>query len=187
MKNNPMKYIKSRKIFEDNQIELDEKDSHTIVNTKNKLNDYIKDTSEYNTKKKSLESLILNNVENKDIDQSITKLIGDNKMLAMYLPIIHIKKQLSDIEKKIKYDRDSINSRKSDIINANQLVDVKDKTEQVTKINSQIKDINDRISENTSKLNALKTQLLKEETELNKKIIDGKKEIENSIKSLSKP
>lgn len=182
-----MKYIKSYKLYEAdvNQIESDDKDTHTLVDAKNRLNQYIKDTNEYNSKKKQLDNLILNNKTNQNIDENIKKLIGENKILSMYLPVVHIKKTINDLENKIKYDNDSIQSRKSDLGNTNNLLDITDKSTQVTNLNSQIAEIQKRISDNNKDLGLLKNQLLKEENAIKAKIETGKKDIESLIKKIS--
>jgi len=180
-----MKYIKSYKVFEAD-IQVDDKDTHTLVDAKNRLNSYTKDVAEYTSKKKQLENMILTQTADKNLDGNIKKLIGDNKILSMYLPIIHIKVEVKKLEDKIKYDTDSMNSRKNDISNASKLTDANDRNSQINNINNQIKEIQDRINDNNQKLVMLKSQLNKEESAMKTKIEDGKKDIQTLITKIEK-
>lgn len=176
-----MSYIKSRKIFEAEVNDIETRDNSVI-----RYDKYKKDIIEYKSKKKNLENLIFNNKENKDIKNDIARLIGTNKILAMYLPIVNIKKDLNDIDAKVTYDNQTLNQANSDLALANNLSDKDDREEQVKKINDRITEIKQRIDDNEAKLNAIQKQIKTEEDAFNKKIDMTKKDFEEKIKNLNK-
>lgn len=176
-----MSFIKSRKIFE-----ADIRDQETLDNSNIRYDKYKKDITEYKSKKTNLENLIFNNKENKDIKNEVARLIGTNKILALYLPIVNIKKDLNDIDVKVQYDNQSLTQANSDLSLANNLADKEDREEQVKKINDRIAETKQRITDNEAKLNAIQKQIKTEEDAFNKKIDMTKKDFEDKMKNLKK-
>lgn len=179
-----MKHIKSYKIFlEDTDASVD---NTTLANTQNRLVIYNKDISDFKAKKSQLENLVLNNTDDKDITNDVKRIIGANKILAMYLPVINIEKSLNDLDGKVKYDTTLLDERNNDLTLANGLSDPDDKAAQVKKISDRIADLKSRIADNETKLTQIQKQLTTEQDAFNKKMLASKKDLETKVKDLQK-
>ncbi len=177
-----MRKIKSYKEFVNENIN----DPITLDNVKIRLDKFSKDVIDFKNKFKSLENLILNNKDGKDIKSNINKIIGNNKILSLYLPIIHLKKQINDVEIKIKYDDSLLKERQADLQLSNSLTDPNDKAEQIKKNTERIKEVDDRIKDNNQKLLELEKTLKTEEDSFKKKTDKSKKDLQDKLKNLNK-
>jgi hypothetical protein len=178
-----MKYLKDYNLFLEATSVAD---NTTLQNTKTRFDTYQKDINEYKTKRPNLEKLVLGNKDNKDIKNDVKRLIGTNKILSMYLPIINIKKSLNDLESKMEYDNTLLNERQKDLQLANTLSDPEDRSSQITKTNEKLKELRDRIKDNEVKLIEINKKLKEEENAFKLKLDKTKKDLQEKIKALEK-
>lgn len=195
-----MRYLKPYKLFLESDEDFpyqsyepiekhlmyDENDSPAEEKAKKMLN-LMKDTiAEYNAKKKSLEDLVIGNIEdNKDISKNIEDVVGENKLLSMYLNIVNMMAQVKKMENRLEYYDQLKTERKSDLSAINKLSDKEERDQQSERLETEIDEIDDKVSEMKDKIKELEKKIKDDEKELDDYIKEKKREYSENIKKVN--
>ena len=179
-----MKYLKKYKLFiEEAEFDIELSDGPDIKMAKEKLTTIKNQLSEYKTKKPLIDNVYLKILNDSDLDQKVSEIIGKtdkdrNPFLVEYSHIASLKRKLSSVQKEIVQDK----IKKDDFTEELSLSE-DSSTKQA--VNDKIKDITNRISSNTSSIASLSKEINDSQVLLDKKMSDIEINITNNMKKIS--
>lgn len=182
-----MKYIKRNKIIleaNEDTIEIEQKDSTSIAELKERFNDLKEEIDEFEQKRSKLEKVVMDNKEGKDISKVVADIIGDNKFLTMYHPVVKKMADIEALEQRIEYYKQLLSERENDLMLSANLSDPEEKDEQTTKLNGQIEDIKEKGKNMQDQLKEMQKKVDEEKKDLKEYIDNTKKQFEEDIKTL---
>lgn len=182
-----MKYIKRHKLIieaNDDTIEIEQRDSTSIAEIKERLNDLKEEIKDFEMRKSKLEKVIMDNTEGKDISKVVDNIVDKNRFLTMYLPVIKKMAELKTTEERIEYYKQLLGERESDLKLSANLSDQEERQEQTDKLSKQIEDIKDKGKSMQDRLKELEKQIEEEKKDLKKYIENLQKQFEEDIKNL---
>jgi len=177
--------IKRYKLFVE-QIDSDNKDTLSIKAAKDRLNMFIKDVSEYNSKKQSLEDLIVNSEQGVDISSKVDSIVGDNSLLSKYVTISNMAKRIKTMENNVDYNSNVISERENDLRMVGKLSDKEDRESQTIRLKEDISDRKSKIGDTKKNIVEAKKDYNDKVKELDEYIKISKEKIDNDIKELEK-
>jgi DNA repair exonuclease SbcCD ATPase subunit len=181
-----MKYIKRHKLIleADDTIEVEQNDSTSISELKERLNDLKDEINEYNMKKSKLEDVVMSNTEGKDISKVVSDIIDENRFLTMYHPVVQKMFEIDALEKRIEYYKQLLSEREGDLKLSANLSDAEERQEQADKLNKQIEDIKTKGKDMQDKLKEMQKQVDEEQKDLAEFIKNAEEKFEEDIKKL---
>ena len=181
-----MKYIKRFKLLteQNDEIEIGENDSDSIEQLKERLNELKKAISEYKMKRSKLETVVMDNAEDKDISNVIENIVNGNKFLTMYLPIIKKMARIKSLTDRIDYYKELLSERENDLMLTGKLSNPDEKVEQTDKLKGQIGDIKEKSNGMEEDIKDIEKQIQEEEKDLQDYIKNMESKFNDDIRSL---
>jgi hypothetical protein len=183
-----MKYLKRYKLFtEEAEFDVNITDEPDLKMAKEKLDTLKTNLSEYETKKPIIDTAYLTIKIDADLQKKTEEIMGKtdiqsgkdrNPFLVEYLHVSNLKRKINNLQNELVKDKLS----KDDFTEELGL-----STESSVKasVNSKINDINDRISAKTTNIALLSKEVTDAEKELQTKMLNVEKEMQDYIKKIS--
>lgn len=182
-----MKYIKRNKIIleaNEDSIEIEQKDSISIAEIKERFNDLKDEIKEFEQRRSKLEKIIMDNTEGKDISKVVEDTIDGNRFLTMYSPIVKKMVDMKALENRIEYYKQLLSERENDLSLSANLSDPEEKQEQTDKLNGQIDDIKEKGKNMQDQIKDMEKKVEEEKEDLKNYIDNIQKQFEEDIKNL---
>ncbi len=181
-----MKYIKRHRLIleADEHIEVEEKDSTSISELKERLNDLKGEIDVFEQRRGKLEDVVKANKEGKDISSVIEDIIDENRFLTMYHPVVKKMADVELIEERIEYYKQLLTERENDLKLSANLSNPEEREEQAEKLNGQIDDIKEKGKGMEEQLKEMKKQVEDEVKDLKEYIDNMEVKFEEDIKKL---
>lgn len=182
-----MKYIKRHKLIvetNDDVIEIEQNDSTSITELKERLNDLKDEIDEFEQRRSKLEKVVMDNTEGKDISKVVEDIIDGNKFLSMYHPVVKKMAKLEALKKKIEYYKQLLSERENDLSLTSNLSDPEEREDQSTKLKGQIEDIKEKGKNMRDQMKEMQKKIEEEKKDLQEYIDNMKKQFEEDINNL---
>ena len=182
-----MKYIKRHKLIleaDEDIIEIEQKDSTSIAELKERFNDLRDEIDEFEQRRSKLEKVVMDNTEGKDISKVVEDIIDGNRFLTMYHPVVKKMADLEALEKRVEYYKQLLSERENDLNLSKNLSDPEEREEQSNKLNGQIEDIKEKGKNMQDQMKEMQKQVEEEKKDLKEYMDNMEKQFEEDIKNL---
>ena len=185
--NYDMKYLKRHKLITeevDEIIEVDDKDVNSITELEERFEELEDEINDFDRRKSKLESVVMNNKENKDISKVVEDIVDGNRFLTMYLSVLNKMASAKKLEDRIDYYSQLLKERESDLNLTSNLSNEEEKEEQKEKLNNQIDDIKEKSKDMTKQLEEIEDKIKDDRKHLEEYMDNLKDKFENDLKKL---
>lgn len=185
-----MKKILSFDRYINEKYILDQNDPPEITSQKRNFNDIENYIKEYNLKKVNLDNIYKTYIDEKDLlnklksqkilegnPSNIKTIKFTNPLLSIHAQISRKMREISDIQKMIKSDEETIDNKESTLRNNKEEVVGDALKDDITQVNTKISDKNEQIKKLNSEMIILKKQIDLEINKLKKQLIDSQRRI----------
>lgn len=140
---------------------------------------------EYNSKKNSLRSLIMNNVNtDKDISKNYEDIVKDNPFLSNYGSILRMESDIEKREERIKKQSEEISALQKDISLLSSMSNADDRDAQKANIEESIKSKKEQSKENTESIKELQNEMKAKEEQLKQFIKEKTQQLKDIQKNV---